>query len=47
MDALGLMISPRIATQKKKQLDLTLNHAGFINVIDASEEEMHSMKETY
>lgn len=46
INTIGLRRSPRIA-QKKKQLDASLNHVGFINVDTASEEDEDPMKEIY
>ena len=47
VNTIGLRRSPRIAELKKKQLDRSLNHVGFINVNKVSEEEGDPMKETY
>ena len=38
--------SSRIAELKKKQLDRSLNHVGFINANKDSEEDNNPMKET-
>ena len=42
---LGLMRSPRIAALQRKQLDPTLNHAGFVHASYASEEDVDPLKE--
>ena len=39
MNTSGIRRSPRIANMKRKQLDLSLNHVGFIQVNQVSEEE--------
>ena len=45
IDALGLRRSPRISALHVKQLDPTLNHAGFAHTSHASEEDMYPLKE--
>jgi len=47
IDTISLRKSLRIATQKKKQLDQSLNHVGLINIIIALEEENDSIKANY
>ena len=47
ISTLGLRRSPRIDNMKRKQLNLSLNHVGFIQVKKVSEEEVDSMKETF
>ena len=44
---LGFRRPPRLADQKKKKIDHTLNHACFIHATDTLEEDMHLMNETY
>ena len=46
IDAVGLRHSSHIANIKKKLLDPTLNHIGFVHANEASEEGMDPMKET-
>ena len=47
MDTLVLRRYPRLDTQKKNQLCPTLNHTGSVHATDASDEDMHPIKETY
>jgi len=48
LDTVGLRKSPRIANIRRKQLDASLNHVGFIHVNKAPEEDMiDPMKETF
>ena len=47
VDAIGLRRSSGIADGKKKQLDQSLNHTGFVNVNTVSEENDDLMKEIY
>ena len=48
INTLGLRRSPRIKEMIRKQLDLTLNHVGFIQVNKALEEDtVDPMKETF
>ena len=45
VDILGLRRSPIIATLKRKQLDLTLNHVEFARANKASQEDVGPLKE--
>ena len=49
IDSISLWWSPRIAAIKKKQLDQSLNYAGFVNANNSPEEEddVDPMKENY
>ena len=45
IDTLGLRRSPRLVNNNKK-LDMALNHAGFMHVIDSSDEDNVETKKT-
>ena len=47
VNTIGLRRSPRIAELKKKRINQSLNHIGFINANKVSEEEGNPLKETY
>ena len=47
ISTLGLRRSPRIDNMKRKQLNLSLNHVGFIQENQVLEEEVVPMKETF